>query len=365
MLVDLLKKSPRIPDKYATLQPIRETDRIVWVDIARGICMVLVVVMHFDEVLYGNIVTHNIAGSAWDFITSAARPARIPTFFLISGILASSSLNRPLHSIADKRMYLQYYVFTIWSAPQLLLLYYIFTPFDSSVSKEFFQHLVLNQLWPSTTIWFLYALVIFFAISYMFRSKRFLALAFGVCGFFFAETFESTVVNQMLRSLPFYLVGSYFPETIKNLAKSASIKSLLIALILYPLTVIPIFVFGPKFPGVWLPASICGAILIIIISKILSNCRISKLLQYIGKRTLPIYVMHSIAIQLLYYRLIGNTKLKTDNNLDIFMQFVFPLLGNAIIIFLCVWCYYLFLKMRCGWLFALPAFLKPKNQDRR
>ena len=65
--------------------------RIDWVDYAKGICIVLVVLMH------STLGVEKAAGSeSWlnPFI-DWARPFRMPDFFLISGLFLANRIGRP------------------------------------------------------------------------------------------------------------------------------------------------------------------------------------------------------------------------------------------------------------------------------
>ena len=74
--------------------------RVSWVDYAKGICIVLVVLMH------STLGVENAAGGlSWlhDFI-GWAKPFRMPDFFLISGLFLASRKKRPWPKYLDSKM---------------------------------------------------------------------------------------------------------------------------------------------------------------------------------------------------------------------------------------------------------------------
>ena len=75
-------------------------NRLDWVDAAKGLSIILVVMMHsaygVGEDLNGTGVLHYIIG--W------ATPFRMPEFFLISGLFLGAVIARPWVAYADRRI---------------------------------------------------------------------------------------------------------------------------------------------------------------------------------------------------------------------------------------------------------------------
>jgi uncharacterized membrane protein YcfT len=88
--------------------------RISWVDYAKGICIVLVVLMH------STLGVENAAGgTSWlhDFITWA-KPFRMPDFFLISGLFLASRIDRPWREYLDSKVLHFAYFYILWMTIQ-------------------------------------------------------------------------------------------------------------------------------------------------------------------------------------------------------------------------------------------------------
>ena len=85
-------------------------DRVPWVDTAKGVCIVLVVMMHstlgVGEAMGGEGFMHAIV--------AFARPFRMPDFFLVSGLFLSRVIDRDWRAYADKRVVHFLYFYLLW-----------------------------------------------------------------------------------------------------------------------------------------------------------------------------------------------------------------------------------------------------------
>ena len=113
--------------------------RLLWADVARGLCIVLVVMMH------STVGVQQAMGAAgWlNPMVEFAKPFRIPAFFLIAGLFFAPMLTRSWPDLIDRRLLRLVYVLALWS----LLLF---------VAKGGF--LALESLWQAAG-WLLLALL--------------------------------------------------------------------------------------------------------------------------------------------------------------------------------------------------------------
>ena len=86
---------------------VRATDgRLLWVDVAKGACILLVVLHHAvvkDLAIQAPLPLQPVA-EAWAWVTMALKPVRMPLFFVLSGLVASSAVRRPWASGAVRRV---------------------------------------------------------------------------------------------------------------------------------------------------------------------------------------------------------------------------------------------------------------------
>ncbi|MBX6744241.1 MAG: acyltransferase family protein [Acetobacteraceae bacterium] len=84
--------------------------RVAWLDIARGSCMVLVVLLHADFAL-GRIEEHP---QGLYLLNLALVPLRLPLFFLVSGMLAARMLRRPAREVLRRRVLHYLWLYCLW-----------------------------------------------------------------------------------------------------------------------------------------------------------------------------------------------------------------------------------------------------------
>jgi uncharacterized membrane protein YcfT len=87
--------------------------RLEWMDVAKGACIVLVVLHHSAEWYDETLLKHESA--FWSYFSIGLRPLRMPLFFMISGMLAASAIHKPLRQLWSKTGGL-YGLYCLWTA---------------------------------------------------------------------------------------------------------------------------------------------------------------------------------------------------------------------------------------------------------
>jgi uncharacterized membrane protein YcfT len=138
--------------------------RLDWVDVAKGICIILVVMMHSTlgvEKAIGAQTSLN-AFIEW------ARPFRMPDFFLISGLFLAQRIDRPWRAYLDTKVVHFAYFYVLWvniqfamKAPAAMLK----LGFDTVLAQYF-----MSYIQPFGTLWFIYLLAMFFVASKLLQS---------------------------------------------------------------------------------------------------------------------------------------------------------------------------------------------------
>src|ERR1700758_1235309 len=86
--------------------------RVDWVDYAKGICIVMVVMMH-------SVLGAEKAAGETGFmhaLVAFARPFRMPDFFLISGLFLARVIDRDWRTYLDRKVFHFAYFYLLWSA---------------------------------------------------------------------------------------------------------------------------------------------------------------------------------------------------------------------------------------------------------
>src|SRR5882724_3749921 len=88
--------------------------RIDWVDYAKGICIVMVVMMH-------SVLGVELAAGQTGFmhpLVAFAKPFRMPDFFLISGLFLSVVIDRDWRTYLDRKVVHFAYFYLLWGSIQ-------------------------------------------------------------------------------------------------------------------------------------------------------------------------------------------------------------------------------------------------------
>src|SRR6266576_67954 len=88
----------------------RSAPRIEWVDYAKGICIVMVVMMH-------SVLGVELAAGQTGFmhpLVAFAKPFRMPDFFLISGLFLSVVIDRHWRTYLDRKVVHFAYFYVLW-----------------------------------------------------------------------------------------------------------------------------------------------------------------------------------------------------------------------------------------------------------
>ncbi len=133
--------------------------RVDWVDVAKGICIILVVMMHstlgVEKAIDAPTQLHHFI--EW------ARPFRMPDFFLISGLFLASRIDRPWRPYLDTKVVHFAYFYVLWLTIQ-------FAFKAPSMVGELgpagtLEAYLLSFIDPFGTLWFIYLLAVFFVVS--------------------------------------------------------------------------------------------------------------------------------------------------------------------------------------------------------
>lgn len=133
--------------------------RIDWVDYAKGICIILVVMMHST---LGVEKALGQTGHLSSFI-EWARPFRMPDFFLISGLFLSRRIDGNWRDYLDKKVLHFIYFYVLWMTIQFAFKgpgIYQAEGLGALVSSY-----ALGFIEPFGTLWFIYLLAIFFMVT--------------------------------------------------------------------------------------------------------------------------------------------------------------------------------------------------------
>ncbi|WP_344147982.1 acyltransferase family protein [Nocardioides koreensis] len=326
----------------------------MWPDLAKGLCILLVVLHHATTKHYAGLVPAELAvvGDAWVGFSHLVKPIRMPLFFLISGLFASGALHRPWRRVV-RRVAGPYYLYVVW----LLLLGVAFSV-ERSLPMNRTQdlgELALDLVFASTGLWFLYALAVYFVLAKLLvRVRTTTVLAGAAAGSALALAVPPEEVNRMsvLVNFVFFLAGSRRPDLLRASA-GFDRRRLLPALgVAYAVLAALLAATGAPRPwdlllsAVGVPAAVLGSV------ALSRRPAVAGPLAWLGRRTLPVYVLHMPVLALVHHTV---TTLDAETVPGLLMAVAgYPLLVTALVAAACLGLHAVLLRARMGFLFELP-----------
>ncbi|GAA5070481.1 putative membrane protein YcfT [Thermocatellispora tengchongensis] len=286
-------------------------ERIQWADTAKGVCILLVVLWHVVAKHYLQIewkIGLPVPG-AWGALGEALLPLRMPLFFTISGMFAAGAVLRPWRMVARSRVAKFLYLYALW-----LMIHTAWLSLNPGFPTDRATSVLglVEQLTISpSNLWYLFALAVYFTIAKVTRGLPpalvlVPALALSVAA---AAELLPVAGNRagLYQNLVFFLAGLYFRPLVERVTARARGRDLLLTGAAYGLVLLAITALGAKtWPGVWPAASVVATLFGLIAAAMM--CRvplISRPLSALGRRTLPIYVIHMPVLAMLDLVLAG------------------------------------------------------------
>ncbi len=271
------------------METVRESDRLVWVDIAKGICITLVVFMHstlgVEKALGHPSLIHGFV--EW------ARPFRMPDFFLISGLFLAARIDRPWRTYLDTKVVHFAYFYVLWLTIQLV------TKAPALVGDEGVAGLLAAYahafVEPWGTLWFIYLLAVFFTAAKLaeplpkwlvWGAAAVLHVIAPATGWLVADEFSSRFV--------FFYSGYVAAGAVLAAADRLGARpptSLVGALLLWTAANWALVANGWAFaPGLDLLVSFAGIAAVVALSTLLSRRAEGRAIAYLGRNSISIYL---------------------------------------------------------------------------
>lgn len=276
--------------------------RIPWLDAARGFCIVLVVFGHAIGGLTGAglLTQQSISVTLYYFIYTF----HIPAFFVISGMLAPSSVSKDPKKFLNNNIKYILYPYVLYGTIQILVMNYFSHYLNRPLPFDPLEFLGLIIGSPSQ-FWFL-KILFFVHIAYLISRKYstdswflLLCIVLRGCVELLALPAEISKFSQFAI---FYALGVVFSKEALNWPARSR----------YPLVWAAVFglfwvffaatsfgqddpILGGRLRGSLLPASIAGCLFIFALSgvKFVGNF---KPLTYIGRNALVIFCLHILFV---------------------------------------------------------------------
>lgn len=277
-----------------------ESRRLVWPDVSKGACIVLVVLWHVTRKDYLQLdwrLDVPVTG-AWGTLSVALLPVRMPLFFAISGYFAARQLDRPWRAVLTRRVAPLLWVFVLWTLLQTVVLQAV-PGFDTAVSRTPAELAAQLSVTPGN-LWYLLALAAYVVAARATRRAPWLALAAAlVLSTVAAAGWVPTPGNRygLLTNLVFFLLGVQLArhgEVVRRHVGPAAGATLGAAVVVTFVVGVALWVLLglDTTPGVRPALGLLGAGAGAATAVALSRIPVAAGLAALGRRTLPVYVVH-------------------------------------------------------------------------
>ncbi|MDO6408890.1 acyltransferase family protein [Pantoea phytobeneficialis] len=299
---------------------------ILWINTLKGGCILLVVLHHAIITTFAPSLQYLTAGiipaEGWVTFNKYLSPLRMPAFFFVSGLLAASAISKKSwQEVFTKKFSNILYLYLLWGVIQWLCIHYISTHMMGdrlSTAKnaayadsplQFIKLLLLSM----TSLWYLYALAGFFLFTKLFHRQKVALVLLAIVANYAAQLslIPGWGPASVAQNYLYFLLGVFFSERLIVISHLERQHWLLLAGI--ALIGVAHHVGGSyKNPFYSLLTIVFGIVLCRFLNQ---RCNMAWL-NWIGRNTLQIYVLHRIFIELLglsaltlalHYGWFGNT----------------------------------------------------------
>ncbi len=262
--------------------------RVDWVDYAKGICIVMVVMMH-------SVLGVELASGQTGFmhpLVAFAKPFRMPDFFLISGLFLPVVIDRDWRTYLDRKVVHFAYFYVLWVTIQFG---FKAPAFAAETSWAHAGYLYLESfIEPFGTLWFIYLLPVFFVVTKATRRWPPL-LIWGLAALLEMMHFSTgwTAIDEFGARFVYFYTGYLFAGRVFSLSDRARNEPwlALAALALWALVNESLVQLGvSEWPFVSLALGLAGACAIITIGTLLARMRWLNFLRFCGEHSIVIYL---------------------------------------------------------------------------
>ncbi|HEV7636140.1 MAG TPA: acyltransferase family protein [Bradyrhizobium sp.] len=271
-----------------TSAAIARSTRIDWVDYAKGICIVMVVMMH-------SVLGVEAAAGQTGFmhvLVAFAKPFRMPDFFLISGLFLSVVIDRDWRTFLDRKVVHFAYFYVLWVTIQFGF------KAPSFAAETGWGHVGLMYLEsfiePFGTLWFIYLLPVFFVVTKATHRIPPLAI-WGVAALLEMAHIATgwTVIDEFCARFVYFYSGYLFASSVFALSDRARKHPALAlaALAAWALINGGLVLSGfSEWPLVSLMLGLAGACAIVAMGTLLARAQWLTFLRYCGEHSIVIYL---------------------------------------------------------------------------
>lgn len=273
-------------------------DRVVWFDYAKGICIILVVMMHstlgVGEAAGGEGFMHSLV--------AFARPFRMPDFFLLSGLFLFRVIDRDWRTYLDRKVVHFAYFYVLWLT---ILTVVKAGPALGADGGAWLDHFAQAFVSPNPNLWFIYVLPLFFVATKLAHAARIpnwaLWLAAAAVQSFPVHTGWEAIDDYAAHYYVFFLTGYMLAPKVFQLAEWARNNvekaihvlgawAIFNGLLAFEPSGLTGYATIAQIPVLRIGLGLLGAIAVVFIASLLSRSNLASFIRYAGRNSIVLYV---------------------------------------------------------------------------
>lgn len=319
--------------------------RIKWIDISKGIGILLVIYGH----ALGGIMNSNVSISTdslkipYDIIYGF----HMPLFFFLSGIFAVRWVRRAWKLALKQKIFSLVVPYFSWTIITGTIMAFAQSVTNSGLG---IKDMVMSPIAPFSEYWFLYVLFIVFIVYYLgerlIGSNWLLVVSFL---FFLLRPFiyKVWIFDAFSMNFLFFMLGTQVlkRKEIQEFLQGSVVKCVISLGVFIVVNIVYLMTIDTgnylMISYYRLITTVCGVLFVIFSAQLLEHCvKLASMLVWLGKASMAIYVMHLIPIA--GARIIALKILKVTNVVS--LSFVISIIA----LLTCLFAYVLLKKVKVG-----------------
>src|ERR1700733_13497441 len=262
--------------------------RVGWVDYAKGICIIMVVMMH-------SVLGVELAAGETGFMhlfVAFAKPFRIPVFFLLSGLFLPLVIDRDWRTYLDRKVVHFAYFYLLWVTIQFGFKAPGFAA-ESSWTHAGFLYLE-SFIEPFGTLWFIYLLPIFFVVTKATRRWPPL-LIWSVAAILEMAHFSTgwTAIDEFGARFVYFYTGYLFADAVFALSDRGRTQPVLALATLALCAIVDealVKAGVSEWPVISLMLGLAGACAVVTVATLLARAQWIDFIRFCGEHSIVIYL---------------------------------------------------------------------------
>src|SRR5262245_44914766 len=268
--------------------PTNPASRLDWVDYAKGICIIMVVMMHSTLGVEAAAGREGFMHAVVEF----AKPFRMPDFFLISGLFLARVIDRDWRTYLDRKVAHFAYFYVLWVTIQFAVKAPAFA-LEAGWANVAQMYLV-SFIEPFGTLWFIYLLPIFFVVTKLTQRipaalMLLIAAALETARIHTGWTVVDEFASRFVYFYSGYLFAGFVFAFVRDVQTHAAIAMVVLA-VWCLVNGAATYVGITGWPVLSLAFGFAGCVAVITVSALLAKMRLFDWIRYCGEHSLVVYL---------------------------------------------------------------------------